>query len=71
MLVHCNVGINIQGPSVIANVFCYTTKRGFQANGGSVDAFRACVKEMLCTWNRIERGNNKRLIFVKAFSCTK
>lgn len=63
VLVDRNIGINIQGPSVIPNVFCCTTKRGFQANGSSVDAFRACVKEMT-TWSRIEKGNDKRAILL-------
>lgn len=71
MLVDRNIGINIQGSSVIPNVFCCTTKRGFQASGGSVDVCRACVKEMLRTWNGFEKSNNKRPIFVKAFCCTK
>lgn len=67
MLVDPNFGFNIQGSPVISNVFCCTTKRYFQAHGRSVDAFKACVKEILCTWNRIHRGNNKGLIFVKVF----
>lgn len=71
MLVDPNVGIHIQGLSVILNVFCCTEKRGFQANAVSVDAFRTCVKEMLYTCNGIESDNNKRTIFIKAFCCIK
>lgn len=66
-----NIGIPIQGLSVILNVFCCTKKRGFQANAVSVDAFGACVKEMLYTCNGIENHNNKSPIFIKAFCCMK
>lgn len=66
-----NVGIPIQGLSVLLNVFCCTKRRDFQANAVSVDAFRACAKEMLYTCNRIENDNNKSPIFVKAVCCMK
>lgn len=61
VLVDHNSVINIQGLSVMLDVFCYT----------AVDAFGACVKEMLCTWDGIKEGNNKRPVFVKASRCTK
>lgn len=72
ILVDPNIGIHIQGLSVILNVFCCTKKkRGFQANAVSVDASRACVQEMLYTCNGTENDNNKRLIFVKDICCIK
>lgn len=56
MLVDPNVGINIQGSSVILNVFCCTTKRCFQAHSSSMDTFKVC--DILCSRNRYQKGNN-------------